>query len=110
MIIIKESINVKDQEYLDEFLNTLKQKYNYVAEELEFGGGFPVFYFKGDEFDEDKYLEEFSSIIDNMNYKGRIILELGRSIAASCGTYITKVVDKKTNKGENYADTQEWHI
>ena len=93
----------REIEYLDEFLNTLKQKYNYVAEELEFGGGFPVFYFKGDEFDEDKYLEEFSSIIDNMNYKGRIILELGRSIAASCGTYITKVVDKKTNKGENYA-------
>ena len=38
-----------------------------------------------------------------MEYKGKIVLELGRSIAASCGYYITKVVDKKTNKGQNYA-------
>ena len=30
-------------------------------------------------------------------------MELGRSIAASCGYYLTKVVDKKTNKGQNYA-------
>ena len=38
-----------------------------------------------------------------MKYKGKIVIELGRSIAASCGYYITKVVDKKTNKGQNYA-------
>ena len=38
-----------------------------------------------------------------MQYKGKIILELGRSISASCGYYLTKVVDRKTNKGQNYA-------
>lgn len=30
-------------------------------------------------------------------------LELGRSIAASCGTYLTRVVDVKRNKNQNYA-------
>ena len=93
----------KEIDYLDEFLERLEQKYNYVAEELEFGTGFPVHYFQGEEFDEVEFLKEFSNGIDNMKYKGKIVIELGRSIAASCGYYITKVVDKKTNKGQNYA-------
>ena len=93
----------KEIDYLDEFLMRLQDKYNYVADELEFGTGFPVHYFQGEEFDEVDFLKEFSNGIDNMKYKGKIVIELGRSIAASCGYYITKVVDKKTNKGQNYA-------
>ncbi len=93
----------KEIDYLDEFLERLEQEYNYVAEELEFGTGFPVHYFQGEEFDEIEFLKEFSNGIDNMKYKGKIVIELGRSIAASCGYYLTKVVDKKTNKGQNYA-------
>ncbi len=93
----------KEIDYLDEFLMRLQDKYNYVADELEFGTGFPVHYFQGEEFDEVEFLKEFSNGIDNMKYKGKIVIELGRSIAASCGYYITKVVDKKTNKGQNYA-------
>ena len=93
----------KEIDYIDEFLLRLQEKYNYVADELEFGTGFPVHYFQGEEFDEIEFLKEFSNGIDNMKYKGKIVIELGRSIAASCGYYITKVVDKKTNKGQNYA-------
>ena len=93
----------KEIDYIDEFLMGLQDKYNYVADELEFGTGFPVHYFQGEEFDEVEFLKEFSNGIDNMKYKGKIVIELGRSIAASCGYYITKVVDKKTNKGQNYA-------
>ena len=93
----------KEIDYIDEFLLRLQEKYNYVADELEFGTGFPVHYFQGEEFNEQEFLKEFSNGIDNMKYKGKIVIELGRSIAASCGYYITKVVDKKTNKGQNYA-------
>ena len=93
----------KEIDYLDEFLERLEEKYNYVAEELEFGTGFPVHYFQGEEFDEIGFFKEFSNGIDNMKYSGKIVIELGRSIAASCGYYLTKVVDKKTNKGQNYA-------
>ena len=93
----------KEIDYLDEFLLRLQEKYNYVADELEFGTGFPVHYFQGEEFDEVEFLKEFSNGIDNMKYSGKIVIELGRSIAASCGYYLTKVVDKKTNKGQNYA-------
>ena len=93
----------KEIDYIDDFLMRLQDKYNYVADEVEFGTGFPVHYFQGEEFDEVEFLKEFSNGIDNMKYKGKIVIELGRSIAASCGYYITKVVDKKTNKGQNYA-------
>mgnify|MGYP002524206961 CR=1 FL=1 len=93
----------KEIDYIDDFLYRLEEKYNYIAEELEFGTGFPVHYFQGEEFDEIEFLKEFSNGIDNMKYSGKIVIELGRSIAASCGYYLTKVVDKKKNKGQNYA-------
>lgn len=93
----------KEIDYMDGFLKRLKEKYNFEPHELEYGTGFPVFYFQNDEFDEEEFLKEFSLAIENMEYKGKIIIELGRSIVASCGSYLTKVVDKKTNKGENYA-------
>ena len=88
---------------LDEFIQVLKDELDYVPNELEFGPGFPVTYFKDEEFDEDEFLNGFSEIINEMNFKSKITLELGRSIAACCGTYYTSVVDMKSNKGQNYA-------
>ena len=88
---------------LDEFIQVLKDELDYVPNELEFGPGFPVAYFKDEEFDEDEFLKGFSEIINEMNFKSKITLELGRSIAACCGTYYTSVVDMKSNKGQNYA-------
>ena len=93
----------REIEYIDSFLEKLKNEYNYIPEELEYGGGFPVYYFENTEFDEQEYLKEFSKLINQMKYKGKIIIELGRSIVASSGYYITKIVDKKTNKNQNYA-------
>lgn len=89
--------------YLDNYLQKLSEDYGYEALELEFGPGLPVSYFQGEHFDEESFLHEFSDLISGMNYKGKIILELGRSIAASCGYYLTKVVDTKHNHGQNYA-------
>ena len=37
-----------------------------------------------------------------MAFRAKITLELGRSMAACCGSYYTHVVDKKCNKGQNY--------
>lgn len=93
----------KELEYVTNFVQKLKDDYGFETQEIEFGPGFPVHYFQNSEFDEDEFLKEFSELITKLNFKGKIVLELGRSIAASCGYYITKVVDKKTNKGQNYA-------
>lgn len=101
----KTSLKILQREidYMDNFLARLEKEYNYLASEFEFGPGFPVYYFQNTEFDENAYLDEFSNMISNMKFKGKKILELGRSIAASCGNYITTVVDRKINKGQNYA-------
>ena len=93
----------KEIEYLDDFIKRMKQEYDFEVDELEYGGGFPIHYFVDSNFDEEAFLNDFVDLINNMEYKGRIILELGRSIVANCGYYLTRVVDKKKNKGQNYA-------
>lgn len=101
----KKSIKNLDREltFMQDFIASLKEKYGYEAKELEFGPGFPVSYFRDDDFDEKAFFESFSNLINNMSFNGKLLLEFGRSMVATCGNYITKVVDKKTNKGENYA-------
>ncbi len=89
--------------FLDEYLQKLSEAYGYQAAELEFGPGLPFSYFQGENFNEEALLNEFSELLSGMKFQGKIILELGRSIAASCGYYLTKVVDTKHNHGQNYA-------
>ncbi|MDG3131953.1 alanine racemase [Streptococcus suis] len=89
--------------YIEEFLEMIKVKYAFDFEELEFGPGIPVAYFQNDNHDEMIFLNQFSEILNSIKFKGKIVLELGRSIVASCGTYYTKVIDIKCNNHENYA-------
>ena len=88
---------------LNELLDELESESDYHAREVEFGTGFPVFYFREEAFDEAEFLADFSSMLLPLTLRTHVTLEIGRSIAASCGTYLTTVVDKKTNKKENYA-------
>ena len=88
---------------LDDLLTLLEEKYGFVAQELEYGPGFPVNYFQSDELDEAELLSGFSELLRDMTHHPKITLELGRSIAASCGTYYTHIVDLKRNQEQNYA-------
>lgn len=92
----------KEMKHVSEFMASLEEKYNVTLEEIEYGPGFPVYYFQGDEFDEDTYLTEFNQLL-NTYFKGKqITLEIGRSMVALAGYYMTKVVDTKTNKNGNF--------
>lgn len=93
----------RELEHLDELMQSLQADYGFVTRELEFGPGFQVCYFRGEEYDEDGFLAEFSQLLSQMQYQTKITLEMGRAIAASCGTYLTRVVDRKVNKKQNYA-------
>lgn len=101
----KKSLKKLEREisYLDNFLLSLSDKTGFVIQELEFGPGFPISYFESDDYDEEAFLKGFSDILESMTYKTVITLELGRSIAASCGYYLTRVVDMKMNKNQRYA-------
>ena len=86
---------------LDDLLGALEQNYGYRSPELEYGPGFPVSYF-GEELEEETLILGLRQLLEEMQWQGEVTLELGRSIAASCGTYYTHVADKKTNHGQNY--------
>ena len=83
-------------DYIIEFIKEIENKYNIMLEEVEYGPGSPVFYFN-EEFDEDNYFDELNKALSKIKNK-KISLEIGRSIAASCGQYITSIVDIKGNE------------
>ena len=99
----KHSLTIieKELDHLNEFIKKIENEYNQKIEEGEYGPGLPVFYFQGNDFDEDNFLEELNKIIGKFTEKV-ISLEIGRSMVASCGTYLTKVVDLKDNKNGNF--------
>ena len=90
----------REIEKLHEFVNSVEEETGFVFEEIEYGPGAPVFYFQDESFDEEAYLTELNGLLGVFANK-KVYLELGRSIAASCGTYLTAVADMKTNKNGN---------
>ncbi len=99
----KHSLKIieKDIDHLNELIDDIENNLKFEIKEVEYGLGLPVFYFQDDTFDEDTYLEELNELIKR--FKGRVVsLEIGRSIAASCGSYLTSVVDIKDNKNGNF--------
>lgn len=96
----------RETEKINEFLSELKSQCNFVPKELEYGPGLPVSYFREDkEFNEKEFLCEFKNILEALNFDGKLTLELGRFITASCGVYLTKAVDIKSNRGQTYCIT-----
>ena len=93
----------REIDYADAFLAELENEYCFKSDEFEYGPGLTVAYFDTDNFNEEEYLAEFSSLLSSMKYKAKITLEVGRSLVADCGNYITKVVDMKSNQNQNYA-------
>ncbi|MDE6767496.1 MAG: diaminopimelate decarboxylase, partial [Eubacterium sp.] len=94
----------REFEYLSDLISRLRTDYGFDVKELEYGTGFPVFYFQSDSFEEDEYFKEFSNLFNELLPKDvKVTFEIGRSIAASCGYYFTTVVDKKINKVGNFA-------
>ena len=91
----------KEIDHLCEFIKSVEEEFNIQLNEIEYGPGFSIQYFQNEEFDEENYFKELNEAIDKLRHK-KLYLEAGRSIAASCGTYLTKVVDMKNNKNGNH--------
>ena len=99
----KHSLKIieKDIDNLIELVNDIESNLNFEIKEIEYGPGLPVFYFQEEEFNEDEYLENLNKLIEKFSNKV-VSLEIGRGIAASCGSYLTSVVDIKDNKNGNF--------
>ena len=93
----------KEIDGLDGICDNLKQKYGYEVRELEYGPGLPISYFEPDT-DNDNFdmLQQFSDKLDDIRDKYEITLEMGRFMAATCGIYLSRIADLKTNNCQNY--------
>ena len=99
----KKNVDVlqKELEELDMFCEYLDKSYGFKVDVIEYGPGLFFDYFskKDENYDDIKYLKELLKCYEE---KHQFTIELGRYLSASCGQYVTTVVDIKTNKDRNY--------
>lgn len=94
----------KDIAKLTDLLENLWQKYGYMPSLVEYGPGLAVDYFSGQsEISEAEALHDASELIRAFAQKYPVGIEMGRFLAASCGTYVTQVKDLKNSCETNYA-------
>lgn len=93
----------RELDALSSLMLQLERALGWRPKELEIGPGLPIAYFPGDDLDEHAFLTAYARMLAGLAFDGRIVLELGRSLVASCGTYLTRVVDTKRVSGQNYA-------
>ncbi len=87
---------------LKSYIEELENKYNFKFDRIEYGPGLGVAYFKSDaEKDEIAMLSQLKTLFEFAGDR-EVVFEFGRFLVAYAGSYITKVVDKKTNCDVNY--------
>ena len=88
-------------EFIQKYCDELQLRNNISFDSIEYGPGLSFNYFNlDDESTNYSELETFSSMIKESKYN--YVIELGRYIASSCGTYVTKIMDVKKNGNSNY--------
>lgn len=99
----KKNIDLMEKEIdsLVRLCDKLNQEYNVCIKEIEYGPGLYVEYFK-EEIDELVDLKRLKEIIKKYKNLYQFSIELGRYISATCGSYLTKIVDMKRNENVNY--------
>ncbi|MCQ2591525.1 MAG: alanine racemase [Treponema sp.] len=87
--------------FICDFCDRLQKETSITFTDIEYGPGLSFNYFTtSDEANNFTELEQFSKLIENSNYN--FVIELGRYVASSCGYYVTKIMDVKTNSTGNY--------
>jgi len=87
--------------YIESFIQRLQDEEGFITRELEFGPGLGVPYFTKDDFEEDiRLLEEFTELFQEKR-PYEVVFEMGRFLTASCGYYMTKIMDQKKNDAVN---------
>lgn len=94
----------KELQYLNEYCHRLKDKYDFMVKNLEYGPGAPISYFQEEKnvMTTDEFLDGIIHLISEMDCGAIVTLEMGRFLMAMCGSYVTSVCDLKHNKGTNY--------
>ncbi len=88
-------------EYIEDLIRRLAEEEGFVTRELEFGPGLGVPYFTKDDFAEDRSLLESFMELFREKRPYEVTFEMGRYLTASCGYYMTKIMDQKRNDAVN---------
>ena len=88
-------------EYIEGMIHRLEAEEGFVTRELEFGPGLGVPYFTKDDFSDDRSLLEAFMELFREKRPYEVTFEMGRYLTASCGYYMTKIVDQKRNDAVN---------
>lgn len=100
----KTAVIEKELAYVEGFLETVREACGICLSRVEYGTGLAVDYFcQEPEAAELERLDAVAPRIRALAEKVELTVEMGRFFAAPCGTYLTRVVDTKTNGGVNYA-------
>ena len=91
--------------YLDRRCRELEEEYGFSVETLEYGPGLSVAYFQGEEDRLLVDLQETAEALETMEWRGNVILEMGRALTACCGYYLTRICEVKQSDGKNYCMT-----
>lgn len=94
----------KELAMLSGLIDRLKAEYGFECEKIEYGPGlyFPYFAHE-DHSDTLAPIRELAPDLKKLAEKCHLTIEMGRFFASECGTYLTSVIDTKTNCGHNYA-------
>ncbi|MCI9175438.1 MAG: diaminopimelate decarboxylase [Lachnospiraceae bacterium] len=101
----KKKLPALEQELkmLDRFCREVQEELGAAVSELEYGPGLFVPYFQSEPEEHlEELLEELAGLIGRMDFSGKVTLEMGRFLAAECGSYLTRIVDRKENGGQIY--------
>lgn len=94
----------KECDYLIDLISRIKTELDFTVERVEYGTGLAVDYFS--ETADAEEAERLLSVVPKLrelSEAAQLTVEMGRFFAATCGYYLTRVVDTKTNFDVNYA-------
>lgn len=93
----------KELEEVVLFCRELKKAYHVELRTIEYGPGLFIDYFNENADEDTEAVIALANMLEEYKSEFHFTIELGRYLAATCGTYLTKVVDIKSNDGVNYA-------
>ncbi|ADJ45800.1 diaminopimelate decarboxylase [Amycolatopsis mediterranei S699] len=105
--ILDEEPIVENTRRIFELAERVSRRLGFPLDMVDVGGGLGVAYFDGErDLDRDLLASLLNPVIDEFAQRHpatRLVMELGRYLAATSGTYVVRVRYTKTSLGQNFA-------
>lgn len=91
--------------HMMEIVYEIEESTNYDFNIVDYGAGVGVPYYKQDYsvFNMDDMISGISQLLIEHKGEHKVMSELGRIITASCGVFISRVIDQKRTEGRTYS-------